>query len=127
MKIYGMKDAALALEIELNKSEMSPDTVAEVAERLRAGFSEIPTHSTSYPYLALARRRGIDYGAVLWYVDILGNGTDWDRQAIRATTELRPRDRIDILAEYDAEMARRADRRNAENARGLGVGTQPQF
>ena len=75
-----------------------------------AGIGE---RSDSYPYLALARRLGVDYGAVLVYAD-------WYEQPINQMCEhdyalvmghLDERARREVRREHEAEKQRREKRR----------------
>ena len=71
----------------------------------------IPYHSESYPYLALARRRGLDYGDVLSFVDTMDGSADHFARHFWANANLSASDKSEVSNEYRMEKQRREKRR----------------
>lgn len=64
-----------------------------------SNLDPIGTHSTSYPFLALARRIDAEYGDVLWFVDYLSHGPDpKDPRYLAALSRLSHEQRAQIAA-----------------------------
>jgi hypothetical protein len=75
-----------------------------IAEDVAEELDPIGRRSSSYPYLALARRVGADYGDVLWFADYLTSAQEpasSDPRLRRALENLTERQREEIATRAD--------------------------
>lgn len=87
---------------------MATETHTEIFRSWKTDYG-IPEYSESYPFLALARRRHLDYGKVLDYVHELELWVGTPGPAPHAFG-LSLDDRFEIREEYRLEQERRARR-----------------